>query len=257
MKVHVLQGFIQNIFLVEYPDKCMLLDGCSRADFSTVKSFFTDVLKRPMSDLKVVIVTHMHPDHAGCAHYLRKVTGCKIMSSQKDKQWYHGLAGKIAHLTDIGLALWVAGKMNKAKKNIWYNPYLHPDISLRDEQLVPGFEDWQVFETPGHTDRDISIMHVPSRRIYVADLIVKVKQELSPPFPVYIPELYKASLERLQALKPSSVMMAHVEELVLGDDDYESLQNKAPTEPETNKIAMVRLIKGKLLKKNAGLRSKP
>jgi glyoxylase-like metal-dependent hydrolase (beta-lactamase superfamily II) len=80
MKIHVLKGFIQNIFLVEYPDKCMLLDGCSKADFTTLQTFFTQVLKRPLTDLKVVIVTHMHPDHAGCAHYLRKITGCKIVS---------------------------------------------------------------------------------------------------------------------------------------------------------------------------------
>jgi glyoxylase-like metal-dependent hydrolase (beta-lactamase superfamily II) len=256
MKIHVLKGFIQNIFLVEYPDKCMLLDGCSKADFASIESFFSEELKRPLSDLKVVLVTHMHPDHAGCAHYLRKVTNCKIVSCVKDKQWYEGLSGKLAHITDICLALWVAGKMQRRRQNIWYNPHLHPDIELSDQQLVPGFEDWQVFETPGHTDRDLSVMHTPTRRIYVADLIVKVKNELCPPFPVYLPDLYKASLLKLQKLKPHSVLMAHVGELVLTDEDYAKLQSKAPSQPETNKLAMIRLLKAKLLRRNAGLRNK-
>jgi glyoxylase-like metal-dependent hydrolase (beta-lactamase superfamily II) len=256
MKVHVLKGFIQNIFLVEYPDKCMLLDGGSKADFETIQTFFKENLKRPLTDLKVVIVTHMHPDHAGCAHYLRKMSGCKIVGSKHEKQWYQGLNGRLAHLIDIMLALWVAGKMKRPRQNIWYHPHLHPDITLGDGQSIPEFDEWQVFETPGHTDRDLSIMHMPSKRIYVADLIVKVKNKLSPPFPIYIPELYKTSLLKLQALQPNSVLMAHAAELTLVEDDYADLLNKAPDEPETNKIAIMRMLKGKLLGKNLGLRNK-
>jgi len=256
MKIHVLKGFIQNIFLVEYPDKCMLLDGCSKADFASLQAFFSNELKRPLTDLKVVIVTHMHPDHAGCAHYLRKKTGCKIVSCEKEEQWYKGIKGRLAHVIDIALALWVAGKMNRPRKNIWYSPNLHPDFMLADKQFIPGFDDWQVFETPGHTDRDLSVMHLPSKRIYVADLIVKVKSKLSPPFPVYLPELYKQSLLKLQALQPNSVMMAHVGELSLTDKDYERLLLDAPAQPETNKFAIIRMLKGKLLGKKLGLRDK-
>jgi glyoxylase-like metal-dependent hydrolase (beta-lactamase superfamily II) len=256
MKVHVLKGFIQNIFLVEYPDKCMLLDGCSKADFKTIHAFFTEELKRPLTDLKVVIVTHMHPDHAGCAHYLRKRTGCKIISCQHEKQWYQGVKGRLAHLIDIMLALWVAGKMKRPRQNIWYHPHLHSDVTLSDGQSIPEFDEWQVFETPGHTDRDLSVMHMPSKRIYVADLIVKVKNKLFPPFPIYIPELYKTSLLKLQALQPNSVLMAHAAELTLVDQDYVDLLNKAPNEPETNKIAIMRMLKGKLLRQQLGLRNK-
>lgn len=246
MKIHVLKGFIQNIFLVEYPDKCMLLDGCSKADFTTISDFFAHQLGRPLTDLKVVLVTHMHPDHAGCAHLLRRKTGCKIISAKHQKQWYSGIKGRLAHLIDMSLALWVAGKMKRPKKNIWYNPLLHPDITLTDQQTIPGFEEWQVFETPGHTDRDLSVMHTASKRIYVADLIVKVKGELAPPFPVYLPQLYKRSLLKLQALQVNSVLMAHVGELSLSDDDFTKLLSKAPNEPKTNKRAVQKLIKAKL-----------
>lgn len=247
MKIHVVKGFIQNIFLVEYADKCMLLDGCSRADFSVLSDFFENELCRPLTDLKVVLVTHMHPDHAGCAHYLRRKTACKVVSFDKEVQWYKGIKGRLAHIIDMLLALWVAGKMKRPKKNIWYPPHLKPDITLSDQQLVPGFEEWQVFETPGHTDRDLSIMHTPSKRIYVADLIVKVKGKLSPPFPVYLPELYKTSLLKLRALNVNSVLMAHVGELSLSDTDYEYLLSIAPNQPETNKVAVKRMLKKRLL----------
>ncbi len=65
MHIHTLEGYIQNIYLVEYPDKLMLLDGCCRADVDTVFDYITEQLKRPITDLKLIVVTHMHPDHIG------------------------------------------------------------------------------------------------------------------------------------------------------------------------------------------------
>ncbi|MGR5470684.1 MBL fold metallo-hydrolase, partial [Vibrio astriarenae] len=56
------------MYLAEYPDKLMLLDGASRADILHLKDFIEHQLNRRFSDLKLVIVTHMHPDHAGAAH---------------------------------------------------------------------------------------------------------------------------------------------------------------------------------------------
>ena len=246
VKIHVIKGFIQNIFLVEYTDKCMLLDGCSKADFATISDFFINTLQRPLSDLKVVVVTHMHPDHAGCAHLLRKKSGCKIVSGCQTKQWYTGVKGRLAHMVDMALALYVAGKMKRLRMNIWYHPHLTPDITLTDEQLIPGFEDWQIINTPGHTDRDISVIHTFSKRIYVADLIVGVKGQLSPPFPVYLPKQYKESLLRLQSLQVNSVLMAHVGERALTGEDFISLLAKAPDKPKTAKLAALRFIKRKL-----------
>lgn len=256
MRIHRIKGFIQNIYLVEYPDKCMLLDGCSRADFTTVKAFFANTLKRPLSDLRIVVVTHMHPDHAGCAHYFRSATGCKIVSANKTTQWYRGLQGRLSHLMDIGLAYWVANKMKRPRRNIWYSPYLQPDYHLNDGDNIPEFDEWRVFETPGHTDRDLSVMHMPSKRIYVADLIVRVKKELSPPFPVHIPHLYKASLQKLERMQPNSVLMAHAEEISLDAKDYESLLAKAPETPETNQMAIKQMAKGLFSKKKLNLRNK-
>lgn len=86
MKLHKLDGYIQTIYLVEYNDKLLLLDGCSRADIPVLKRFITNTLQRPFHDLNLVIVTHMHPDHAGAAHKLRTLTGCKIAAADVDRK---------------------------------------------------------------------------------------------------------------------------------------------------------------------------
>ena len=64
MKIHTLSGYIQHIYLAEHEHGLLLLDGCSRADVETVSQFITETLHRPLSDLKLIVVTHMHPDHA-------------------------------------------------------------------------------------------------------------------------------------------------------------------------------------------------
>jgi hypothetical protein len=50
--------------------------------------------------------------------------------------------------------------------------------------------------------------------------------------------------------------MAHAAELTLMDHDYADLLNKAPDDPETNKTAIIRMLKGKLLGQQLGLRNK-
>ncbi|MFT5676087.1 MAG: glyoxylase-like metal-dependent hydrolase (beta-lactamase superfamily II) [Paraglaciecola sp.] len=233
MIIHLLQGYIQSVYLVEYPEKLLLLDGCCRADIQLLKKFITQDLKRPFTDLKLVIVTHMHPDHAGAAHKLRRLTNCKIASANMEKAWYRGLNGTLMHLTDIALATWVAGRMGKAKKNLWYAPKLKPNYKLNDGDELPGFDEWCVLETPGHTDRDLSVLHNPSKRLYVADLIVKVKKKFIPPFPVFHPNQYRASIEKVIRLQPNSILLAHGGEVRLSESDYQHLKNAAPILPKT------------------------
>ena len=233
MKIHKLQGHIQSIYLVEYTDKLLLLDGCCRADISMLKQFITHELNRPFSDLKLIVVTHVHPDHAGAAHKLRHLTGCKIASANMPTQWYKGLKGRCMHLVDIALATWVASRMGKTRKNLWYSPHLKIDFALAEQDKLPGFDDWCVLTTTGHTDRDLSVLHLPSKRIYVADLLVKVKGRFIPPIPVYYPAQYLASLLKIQALQPTSVMLAHGGEVTLTERDYAHVLTVAPRKPFT------------------------
>ncbi|WP_298771511.1 MBL fold metallo-hydrolase [uncultured Shewanella sp.] len=244
MQLHPIAGYIQTIYLVEYSDKLLLLDGCSRADIPLLKHYIGVKLRRHLQDLKLVVVTHMHPDHAGAAHKLRDITGCKIAAANVSGQWYSGLDGKLMHLTDILLTLWVAKKMKKPRRNIYYSAQLKADYYLDDGDLLPGFDDWQALYTQGHTDRDISLYHASTGRLYVADLLVKVKSKFIPPYPIFYPNRYRDSLQKVQALDPSIVALAHGGEVQLTEKDYQSLLQRAPTIPMTH----WRSVKAKLKK---------
>jgi len=244
MKLHHIDGHIQTILLAEYPDKLLLLDGCCRSDISMLKHFITKTLQRPFNDLSLVAVTHMHPDHAGAAKKLRKLTGCKIAAANVSGQWYSGLDGRLMHLTDIFLAKWVAKRMNKPRLNFWYSSQLIADYKLNDGESLPGFPEWTAIATQGHTDRDISLHHIPSNKIYVADLIVKVKNKFIPPFPIFYPNRYRASLHKIIALKPESIILAHGGEVTPTQHDYQHLLSLAPKIPRTH----WRSVKARLFK---------
>lgn len=243
MQVHTLRGYIQNIFLVEYAHGCLLLDGACRADFETIETFFKDTLKRPLSDLKIVMVTHMHPDHAGCAHYLREVSGCQIISGQFESQWYSGIRGKLNHAIDIYLAHWVAKRLGIKRRSLWYSPALKPDMMLADGETLPSFSDWKLIATPGHTHMDVSLLNEQHALLYVADLVVKVKGQFNPPFPVSLPQQYKQSVAKLRDYVHCDIMMAHVPSQRMNEDDITHVLSLTPERPQNNYQMLLSMAK--------------
>ena len=244
MTLYEFEGYIQSIYLVEYPHGLLLLDGACRADVPVIIDFITTKLNRPASDLKLVVSTHMHPDHAGAATKLKQLTGCKIAAGAQVKQWYSGLDGILMYLTDMLLAHWVAGRKNKKKQSLWYPRKLQPDYYLTNGQILPGFDDWQTVTTHGHTDRDISLYHQQSDKIYVADLVVIVKGQYTSPFPVFHPNRYKESLQNVCDLNVNTVILAHGGERQISKQQWQTLIDNAPNKPATH----WRSVKKKLAK---------
>lgn len=246
MKIHTLSGYIQHIYLAEDSEGLLLLDGCSRADVDKVCLYITKTLGRPLSDLKLIVVTHMHPDHAGGAMRMRKRTGAQVASHPKAAAWYKGLGGRTAHIIDLLLTWWVADRIGKAKESIWYNPILAPDILLKDKQTLPIFANWQVIYTPGHTDHDLSIMHVPSKQAYIADVLVRVKGKLVPPYPLCHPNQYRESLKTLAQSPIDTFFCAHVPPTAKSDIDFEHVIDNAPIKPKNHWHSSKNRIKKKL-----------
>ena len=230
-----LEGYIQSIYLAIYSDKLLLLDGCCRPDVPMILEYIETTLQRPLSDLKVVMVTHMHPDHAGGAHRLRHATGCQIVSADKPTQWYHGIPGQLMHLIDTGLAHYVAKRQGRSFKRLWYSSRIQPNQIVQEGNSIPNFEEWQIIETPGHTDRDLSLFHLPSRQVYVADLIIKLRHKFVAPFPIYDPKAYIISLQKIKDLHPANVMMAHGGELMIDEATFDMLIKQAPSHRRTVK----------------------
>ncbi|MGL4476379.1 MAG: MBL fold metallo-hydrolase [Shewanella sp.] len=232
--LHFIQGYIQTIYLVAYSDKLLLLDGCSRADVATVCQFIETELNRPLSDLRLILVTHMHPDHAGGAALLRQKTGAKLAGANIAGDWYSGFDGIMMHLTDIWLAKWVAKRMGKPKRNLWYSRRLRIDVKLDDGNLLPGFDDWQVLLCQGHTDRDLALYCLSEHWVYVADLLVKVKGQCIAPYPLFYPNRYRQSLMKIKQLASKFLLLAHGGQVQVSAADFDDIITNAPIIPVTH-----------------------
>lgn len=208
-KIHHLKGYIQSLYLVEYPNKLLLLDGGSRGDVKRIEKFITNSLNRNINDLKLIVVTHLHPDHAGAAPHLRKKYNIPIAGHPELDYWYKGFWGFIQHLLDTLFAWYVASKSRDKYKRMWYQRSLKPDFELCDGQHLPGFEDWDVICTPGHTTHDISIYNKKEKIIYIGDLAIKLGNKFNLPFPVALPEVMEKSLNKVMNLELNKILFAH------------------------------------------------
>lgn len=226
-----IDGYIQTTYLAIYPDKLLLLDTGCHCDVDSILDYITNTLQRPISQLKTVVVTHMHPDHAGGAELLKQKTGCQIVTAAHYKPWYNGVTGKISHVHDLALTYYVAHCQGKKVTSLWYDPKMEADIYVEDGDSIPNFEDWQVLSTAGHTDRDISLWHAETSQVYVADLILKIKSRFVSPLLITLPYVYRASVARIRDLQPETVILAHGGFEKIETKDFDDIIAKAPKEP--------------------------
>ncbi len=208
-KIHQFRGHIQTNFVVEYKDKILILDGGSRSDTIRYKHFITKTLKRNISDVKLVVVSHIHPDHAGGVQALRKKYNIPIAAYYKIDNWYAGVGGRIQHIVDMLMAWYVAIRIKSKYKRFWYSPKVKPNYKLKNSNKLPFFDDWEVIYNPGHTLHDISLYNKKYKIIYVGDLIVIVNKKCVLPFPITIPSMIEESLNHLATLDIDKIYMAH------------------------------------------------
>jgi len=207
--LHTLDGHIEQLYVVEYKHKILLLDGGSRSDAQLIEHFILDELKRTMLEVKLCVISHGHPDHAAGAQLLRTKYEIPIAAAHNIDEWYDGVGGYVQHKLDTLVAQFIARKNKKDWERMDYSRTISPDFRLRDNESLPFFPDWQVLETPGHTTHDISIYHSNTKILYVADLIICIRQKFLLPFPVTMPQLMRDSLDRIAKLPIAQLLLAH------------------------------------------------
>ena len=207
--IHRIKGYIATLYLAEYPDRLLLLDGGARRDAGRIISFIRDRLKRSPRDIKLCLVSHMHPDHAGGAPILRRRYQVPIAAHTDCDLWYRGPSGALQHLLDTVLGHYSARCQFGHVERAWTPRFLNPDYLLKDRDPIPGFADWIACDTPGHTLYDLTFYHPGRRLLYVGDLIIRYGERFLLPFPTNFPDLMDDTLARFSRLPPLRLLLAH------------------------------------------------
>lgn len=209
LQLHVIHGCIETIFLVEYDDKILILDGGCSGDVARIENYVTKVLGKSMECVKLVIASHAHADHAGGTSLFKKIYSIPTAAPIEINKWYSGIGGFIQHKIDLMLSFWVAKKNKQPFKSIFYKKNIEFDYPLQDGNNIPFFNDWKVIETPGHTAHDIVLCNQKESMLYVSDVLIRINDRFLLPFPVTLPGLMEKSLIKLKPLNVKTLLMAH------------------------------------------------
>ncbi len=143
-----------NCHIVVGAEGCILVDtGLPGSDRKVQRALLRH--GRLLSDIKLIVVTHAHIDHAGSAARLRELTGAPIVAHAGDLDYYRQKRSMTFCSTGwFGRAFLRTGLIGRP-----YQPFT-PDFLLDDGGVFElarfGF-DGVVRHTPGHTCGSVSV----------------------------------------------------------------------------------------------------
>ena len=211
VRVPILPLKIVNAHLIVGKQGCLLVDAGLPGSAAKVEK----VLQKQslsFSDIKGIVITHAHVDHAGGAAELRERTRAPIIAHEADLPYYR---------REKQMDFCPTGRVGRyfLKTPLPHQDYakFEPDVILSKNQTydlsIFGFEG-AVHHTPGHTAGSVSVV-LPSNEALVGDLVasgiliggvMRLGRAIRPPFE----DNPTAVREQLLQLTDSGVTQFHM-----------------------------------------------
>jgi len=193
MKIHLVKTRLVNSYVVEYADRLLVIDVAIKCH-RYVLGFIEQELKRPISDVELVICTHDDADHMGGVSALAQLCDADVAIPFASGRARHKLinnpTGSITRLRtsfreSFRARAWdmyfnkernqAASKQAKFKKTEEHSissAKLKIDYRLKGRGAIPGFDDWQVVHTPGHSWDSCCYYHRPTSSLITGDTLL-------------------------------------------------------------------------------------
>lgn len=187
IRIPILPLHMVNSHLLVGPDGCILVDAGLPGSERKIEKVLANE-KLTFKDIKLIVVTHAHVDHAGSAALIRELSGAPILAHEGDAKHFSQETPMTFCPTGLFGRLFV-------KTQLISQPYLgfEPDILLAKQDVIdlgrygiPG----TVKHTPGHTAGSISV-ELATNEALVGDLIasgillggiIRTNHAIRPPF---------------------------------------------------------------------------
>ncbi len=209
-----------------------------------------------------VIVTHMHPDHIGLAHWLTERWGARLWISATDfnaarlaSQSTTGFGGESAAAFMASHGLTDPEAIDKVRRRSNYYASMVPQVPQRYRRLMDGDElrigehDWGCHAGHGHAPEHISL-HCRALRVLVSGDMVLPRISTNVSVIDLEPEgnplpLYLTSIERMRALpadtlvlpshgKPFRGLHARIDQLIAHHDErFDAVLDACARAPQT------------------------
>jgi glyoxylase-like metal-dependent hydrolase (beta-lactamase superfamily II) len=155
-------------------------------------------------DVRAILLTHGHIDHAGCAAELKAWSGAKIYAHPLEQAH---LDGEYPY-RDAARVCGVLEAMGRAVTG--YRP-AKIDVEIGDGDELPWWGGLRVVHLPGHTVGHCGFFSARHGLLFSGDLWVRfmMRTQVSPRIFSDAPELVRASLEKARALRARWIVPGH------------------------------------------------
>ena len=245
--IHQVKTRHVNSYVIEYPNKLLVVDVAAGAH-RYVLGFIEHELKRNVAEVSLVVCTHDDPDHIGGVFALAGLCNAVVGIPYASNMPFHKFANNPS-----GVLVKTATSFREALRARSWEMYLNPkrdeaakgkpvfaglraehqalnrhgaakrgkqvDYRLKDQQTLPGFGDWIVVHTPGHSWDRCCFYHQQSHSLLTGDtLLGSAKQgKLMTPSIYSNAKHTKNSLVKLKQLQLTAVYPGHGS-VITGDD---------------------------------------
>ena len=208
--VHMVTGVRwARVYLIE-DESLGLIDSGLPFSAGAIIKYIRSIGREP-EELKLILVTHSHPDHSSGALAIRKRTGAEILAHPHDTKTH---SNNVRSLRYRGLFGSLGVPLPLIRRTVI-------DKSVADGDEIPMFGGVEVIHTPGHTAGSVCYFLKSKGVLFSGDTIFSDGQRVSRsvPFPGYDAENYRQSLYRLAAMQFETLCGGHGDPLVQGASD--------------------------------------
>ncbi len=205
MKIHTLFTGVANTHLIVTAAGVIVVDAGMPHQARRIVNAIRNLGRAP-GDVRLILITHGHIDHAGSAVALRHITGAPVAMHPGDVRLTATPSLKIP--PGRTPATETLGAMLRACGGIIPLETFAPDVALADGQSLREFGfAARVIHTPGHTAGSISVLG-DDGALFVGDAILNLVRVS---FPLYWEDagVARASACKIRALNPRVVYSGH------------------------------------------------
>ncbi|WP_259070579.1 MBL fold metallo-hydrolase [Mucilaginibacter sp. X4EP1] len=158
-----------NCFVIDDSGSITLIDTGFTGSEEKIFKGLAGIGRKP-TDIKQIILTHLHPDHSGAAAAIQNMLHIPVYASYKDGELIkQGIGMRESMIRMPGLISWLVFNLVLKKAPKVIQP-VNDIIDLADGQILPILSGLKVIYTPGHSAGHISLLLEKQQVLIAADI---------------------------------------------------------------------------------------